>query len=137
MRLRDDFTITERAEIWNAMYRAGFINNWTKAIFDLIKNPKYPNVYTDLSCFSSGTLLRSAETNELTFTIKKELRTFKINFFDKLTAYEKSKILYGSDYFLAQFFGPTMERYFADFKEVFGSDFDSIASDNPKRFLND
>ncbi len=137
MLLRDNFTITERAEIWNAMYRAGFINNWTKAIFDLIKNPNYPNVYTDLSCFSSGTLLRSAETNELTFTIKKELRTFKINFFDKLTTYEKSKILYGSDYFLAQFFGPTIERYFADFKEVFGSDFDIIASDNPKRFLND
>jgi len=137
MILRDDFTISERAEIWNAMYRAGFINNWTKAIYDLIKNPKYPNTYTDLSCFSSGTLIRSAENNELTFTIKKELTTFKTGFFDKLSDYEKSKILYGSDFFLAQFFGPTMERYFADFKDAFGSDFDIIAADNPKRFLHD
>ncbi len=137
MILRDDFTISERAEIWNAMYRAGLIDNWAKAIFDLIKNPEYPNVYTDLSCFSTGTLIRSAENNELTFTIKKELTTFKNSFFDKLGDYEKSKIMYGSDFFLAQFFGPTMERYFADFKEAFGDDFDIIASDNPKRFLND
>ena len=137
MILRDDFTISERAEIWNAMYSAGLIDNWTKAIFDLIKNPKYPNVYTDLSCFSTGMLLRSAENNELTFTIKKELTTFKNSFFDKLSNYEKSKILYGSDFFLAQFFGPTMERYFADFKDAFGNDFDIIAADNPKRFLHD
>ena len=136
MILRDDFTISERAEIWNAMYRAGLIDNWAKAIFDLVKNPKYPNAYTDLSCFSSGILINAPENNQLTFTIQEELSTFKSSFFDKLTDYEKSKILYGSDFFLAQFFGPTMERYFADFKNAFGDDFDIIASDNPKRFLN-
>ena len=137
MILRNNLTITERAEVWNAMYRAGLIDNWAKAIFDLVKNPKYPNAYTDLSCFSSGLLIKDPEDNQLTFTIKEELKTFKHNFFNNLTKYEKSKFLYGSDFFLAQFFGPTMERYFADFKNAFGNDFDIIASDNPKHFLND
>jgi hypothetical protein len=70
------------------------------------------------------------------FSIKERLKTFKSSFFDKLTAYEKSKFLYGSDFFLAQFFGPTMQNYFADFREAFGNDFDIIASKNPERFLN-
>ncbi|NQU52157.1 MAG: hypothetical protein HQ522_06415 [Bacteroidetes bacterium] len=137
MILRENFTILERAKIWNAMYRAELIDNWTKAIFDLVKNPDYPNAYSDLSCFSKGMLIHKPENNQLTFSIQEELTTFKSSFFDKLTAYEKSKFLYGSDYFLTQFFGPTMEQYFADFKAAFGDDFDTIASDNPKRFLND
>lgn len=137
MILRDNLTIAERAEVWNAMYRAGLIDNWAKAIFDLVKNPKYPNAYTDLSCFSSGLLIKDPADNQLTYTIKEELKTFKHSFFNKLTDYEKSKFLYGSDFFLAQFFGPTIERYFVDFKNAFGDDFDIIASDNPKRFLND
>jgi predicted TIM-barrel fold metal-dependent hydrolase len=136
MLLRNDFTIAERAEIWNAMYRAELIDNWAKGIFDLIKNPKYPNAFTDLSCFSAGMLIHKPEDNQLTFSIKEELVTFKHSFFDKLSEYEKSKVLYGSDFFLAQFFGPTMEQYFADFKAAFGDEFDTIASDNPERFLN-
>ncbi|MBT6006987.1 MAG: hypothetical protein HOG79_14805, partial [Prolixibacteraceae bacterium] len=92
---------------------------------------------TDLSCFSEGMLVHSPKNNELTFSIKEELGTFKNSFYNKLSDYEKSKFLYGSDFFLAQFFGPTMEQYYADFKEAFGDDFDIIASVNPKRFLND
>lgn len=136
MVLRDNLTISERAKIWNAMYRAGLIDNWAKGIFDLVKNPAYPNAYTDLSCFSEGMLIETPNNDQLTFTIKEELKTFKHSFYDKLSDYEKSKILYGSDYFLAQFFGPSMEQYFADFKGAFGQNFDTIASDNPKRFLN-
>ena len=135
MVLRENLTISERAKIWNAMYRAGLIDNWAKAIFDLVKNPAYPNAYTDLSCFSEGTLIELPSNDELSFTIKEELITFKNSFYDKLSAYEKSKILYGSDFFLAQFFGPTMNQYFSDFKEAFGDDFDTIAITNPKRFL--
>jgi len=137
MVLRDNLTISERTKVWNAMYRAGLIDNWAKGIFDLVKNPKYPNAYTDLSCFSEGMLVHSPKNNELTFSIKEELGTFKNSFYNKLSDYEKSKFLYGSDFFLAQFFGPTMEQYYADFKEAFGDDFDIIASVNPKRFLND
>ncbi|MEN8117743.1 MAG: hypothetical protein ABFS16_12230 [Bacteroidota bacterium] len=136
MNLKDNLTIAERADVWNALYRAGFIDNWAKAIFDLVKNPKYPNAYTDLSCFSEGRLIESPVNQKLTFSIKEELTTFKHSFFDKLKDYEKSKILYGSDYYLTQFFGPSMEQYFADFKAAFGADFDIIASNNPERFLN-
>jgi hypothetical protein len=81
-------------------------------------------------------LIETPNNDQLTFTIKEELKTFKHSFYDKLSDYEKSKILYGSDFFLAQFFGPSMEQYFSDFKEAFSQDFDTIASDNPKRFLN-
>ncbi|WP_340113950.1 hypothetical protein [Maribellus mangrovi] len=136
MYLRENMTISERAKTWNALYRAKLIDNWAKAIFDLVKNPNYPNAYTDLSCFSEGTLIESPETQKLTFSIKEELKTFKHNFFDQLNAYEKSKILYGSDYYLTQFFGPSLQQYFDDFKAAFDEDFDIIAIDNPKRFLN-
>lgn len=136
MYLRENMTIAERAKVWNALYRASLIDNWAKAIFDLIKNPEYPNAYTDLSCFSEGMLIESPEDQKLSFSIKEELKTFKQNFFEKLSAYEKSKILYGSDYYLTQFFGPTLQQYFDDFKEAFGNDFDIIAINNPKRFLN-
>ncbi|WP_321375677.1 amidohydrolase family protein [uncultured Draconibacterium sp.] len=134
--LRDDLTLAERAEVWNALYRTGFIDNWAKAIFDIVKNPKYPNAYTDLSCFSEGTVIESPGSQEMVFSIRETLSTFKTSFFDKLTDYEKSKILYGSDYYLTQFFGPSMEQYFSDFKAAFGDDFETIASINPTRFLN-
>lgn len=135
MILKENLTTAERAKVWNAMYRAGLIENWSKAIFDIIKNPSYPNAFTDLSCFSQGILISLPENQELTFSIKEELKTFKRSFFDKISAYEKSKILYGSDFFLTQFFGPAMKQYFADFKEAFGNDFEIIAGDNPHRFL--
>ncbi|MCE4564330.1 hypothetical protein INQ51_08395 [Maribellus sp. CM-23] len=135
MYLRENLTISERAKVWNALYRAGFIDNWSKAIFDLIKNPAYPNAYTDLSCFSEGMLIESPVDQKLSFSIKEELKTFKNNFFDKLSDYEKSKILYGSDFYLTQFFGPTLKQYFEDFKEAFGNEFDLIANVNTKRFL--
>lgn len=136
MILDEQLTIAERAGVWNALYRAGIIDNWAKGIFDLIKNPKYPNAYTDLSCFSEGTIIQMPANNELEFSIREELKTFKSSFYDKLSTYEKSKILYGSDYYLTQFFGPTMQQYFSDFKDAFGADFDHIASDNPQRFLH-
>ncbi len=135
MHLRENMTINERAKVWNALYRAGFIDNWSKAIFDLVKQPQYPNAYTDLSCFSEGKLIESPVDQKLSFSIKEELHTFKVNFYDKLSDYEKSKILYGSDFYLTQFFGPTMKQYFEDFKEAFGDDFNRIAVANSERFL--
>ncbi|MCK3684778.1 amidohydrolase family protein [Maribellus sp. YY47] len=135
MYLRENMTISERAKVWNALYRAGFVDNWSKAIFDLVKKPEYPNAYTDLSCFSEGMLIESPEDQKLTFSIKEELKTFKNHFFDKLSDYEKSKILYGSDFYLTQFFGPTLKQYFEDFKAAFGDEFELIANVNTKRFL--
>ncbi len=135
MYLREDLTYRERAVMWNALYYGGLIDNWAKEIFDLVRNEAYPNAYTDLSCFSEGKLIHSPGKDKLIFTIKENLETFKKSFFNKLSEYEKSKLLYGSDFFLAQFFGPTIEQYYTDFKTAFGSDFDRIAGENPRRFL--
>jgi len=138
MLLRNNLSYSEQKKIWNAMYHAGLIDNWAKAIFELVRKKEYPNAYTDLSCFSEGMLIQlpGDPNHNLTFSIKEKLLDFKNNFFDKCSDYEKSKFLYGSDFFLAQFFGPSMEQYFADFKAAFGKDFDIIAHKNPKRFLS-
>ncbi|MCF6333658.1 MAG: amidohydrolase family protein [Draconibacterium sp.] len=129
---------TDRAKIWNIMYSCGLIDNWAKAIFETVRNIKYPNAYTDVSCFSIGELINLPDDNVdiPVFSIKTELKKFVRDFFNTISDYEKSKIMYGSDYYLTQFFGPTMEQYLSDFKESFGDDFDIIASKNPERFLN-
>lgn len=138
MYLIKDFRFDDRKKIWNTMYHSGLIDNWAKAIFELVRNVEYTNAYTDLSCFSEGKLIDLADdgSNRPVFTIKYELNKFVRNFYSQLSDYEKSKLLYGSDYFLAQFFGPSMKQYFSDFKEAFGDEFDTIAIDNPKRFLH-
>lgn len=119
----------EKKKLWNALFYAGTIDNWTKEILEIISNPKYPNAYADLSCFSEGVNINGK------YTIKHELEEFKVKVFDSLSDYAKSKILYGTDFFLTIFYGPLMNDYLIDFKHVFGTDFDLIASDNPKRFL--
>lgn len=129
---------TERAKIWNIMNSSGLIDNWAKAIFETVRNPMYPNAYTDVSCFSEGEMINlpDDDIDTAVFSINLELKKFVRDFFKKISDYEKSKILYGSDYYLTQFFGPSMKQYLADFKDAFGNNFDKIASDNPKRFLN-
>lgn len=54
---------TERAKIWNIMYSTKIFDNWSKAIFDTVKNPEYPNAFTDLSCFSKGELINLPDDN--------------------------------------------------------------------------
>ena len=137
MILNEFMTITQKAQVWNTMYYAKLIDNWAKDIFELVRNPNYPNACVDLSCFSTGEMvdLPGDSSDKQVFSIKESLRNFKASFYNKLTDYEKSKILYGSDYFLLQFFGPSMKQYLSDFKAAFGDDFDVIASENPKRFL--
>lgn len=137
MVLDEQLPFTERAKLWNALYHLGIIDNWAKAIFDLISDPKHPNAYTDLSCFSQSKFIQATpETADPHFSIRTSLDEFKYNFFDKLTDYEQSKFMYGSDFFLSQFFGPKMEHYYRDFKNAFGADFSLIASENPHRFLH-
>jgi predicted TIM-barrel fold metal-dependent hydrolase len=135
--LNDEMIFTERAKLWNALFSVGLIDNWSKAIFELVRDPNYPNAYTDLSCFSESSFIHQTQSGGKSyFSIRTKLEEFKYNFFDKLNEYEKYKFMYGSDFFLAQFFGPTMDDYFKDFKEVFGADFKRIASVNSERFLN-
>ncbi len=131
----DEIDLTKRRAVWNILYKAGFNDNWAKAIFDIIRNPKYPNAFSDLSCFSVGDWIVPPGSSEKIYTIEHELADFKTNVYDHMTDYEKSKILYGSDYFLIHFFGAKMERYVQDFQKVFGEEFKDIAKSHPERFL--
>ena len=137
MELKQNLTSTKLEKLWKIFYNDKIIDNWSKAILDIIRNPKYKNAFTDLSCFSSGGVFDHTEegTAQRIFKIEEELRTFKHNLYDKLPKEIQKRFLYGSDFFLIEFFGPKVEHYFADFKEVFGKDFKTIASENPERFL--
>jgi len=127
--LKQGLSYDETKKLWNTLYYSGLIDNWSKAIFDIVRNPKYPNAYTDLSCFSDGVIINGSHI------IQESLKNFKTFFFDKLTDYEKGKIIYGSDFFLVLFFGPNLSSYIKQFKEAFGKDFEIIAGKNPKNFL--
>jgi predicted TIM-barrel fold metal-dependent hydrolase len=117
----------DRKKLWNTLYYSGWQDNWSKAILDIAT--QYPNVYTDVSCFSNG------KTIDGVFTIRETLSEFKVKLYDQLPDRVKDKILYGSDFFFVLLFGPTMDNYISDFKQVFGEEFDRIASRNPERFL--
>jgi len=118
----------DRRILWEALYQVGWQDNWSRTILDIIST--FPNAYTDVSCFTDG------ETVDNVYSIKRPLTNFKANVYDQLPDSVKNKILYGSDFFFVLLFGPTMENYIAEFKEVFGTEFDRIASRNPERFLN-
>jgi predicted TIM-barrel fold metal-dependent hydrolase len=125
-----DKTLDEetREKLWNALYKLEWQDNWSKAILDIIT--RFPNAYTDVSCFANGKVVNGV------YSIKETLSAFKEKIYNNLSTEVKDKILYGSDFFFLLLFGPTMENYIADFKHVFGEEFDRIASRNPERFLN-
>jgi predicted TIM-barrel fold metal-dependent hydrolase len=125
--LNKEIDFGTRKKLWNILYELGWQDNWSKAILDIVT--RFPNAFTDVSCFSNG------KTVDGVFTIKETLSVFKENIYDLLPESLKNKILYGSDFFFVLLFGPTMENYISDFKHVFGEEFDRIASWNPERFL--
>ena len=131
--LREDLSDLDRKRLWQIYYETRIQDNWCKAIFDIIRNPAYPNAFTDLSCFSAGKEIN--QNGKEVFTIESDLKQFKELFYDRCSDYEKSKILYGSDFFLSLLFGPEIKRYYEDFTNVFGEDMDTIASVNSERFL--
>lgn len=133
IRVKDNIGSIDRKKLWMLLYEAGEIDNWSKAIFDIIRDSKYPNAYSDLSCFSEGKEI--AVGKQEVFSIISDLSDFKSVFYDGLTAYQKSKFLYGSDYYLSHLFGPEIKQYFIDFKKVFGEEFKDIARIHSKKFL--
>ncbi len=137
MELKKSLTHQVRAKLWKVLYNDRIIDNWSKAILDIIRDPKFKNAYTDLSCFSSGgvvDLVINGKAKRI-FKIEHELAVFKHNLFDNLPKEIQEKFLYGSDFFFIEFFGPKVEHYIKDFKDVFRDDFKLIASENPERFL--
>ena len=131
--LKEDLPEIQRKRLWLIYYETSIQDNWCKAIFDIVRNPDYPNAFTDLSCFSAGTELN--ENGSEVFSIANGLKQFKAKFYDNMSAYEKSKILYGSDFFLSLLFGPEIKRYYEDFDSVFGNEMDDISSKHPEHFL--
>jgi predicted TIM-barrel fold metal-dependent hydrolase len=88
--------------------------NWSKKIIELIQ--KYPNTYTDVSCFSEFDVLRKLKASAI---------------YNKI----KPKIMYGSDYYLLLLFENDFKKNLDSFREVFAVDFDVISRENPKRYL--
>jgi len=77
---------------------------------------KYPNLYTDLSCIISPTVLN---------TIYK-------NIYPSI----KDKIMYGSDFYLNMVFIDDIQTYYKQFLSTFSqADFDQISITNPVKFL--
>jgi len=87
---------------------------WSNRIIALIKDSE--NVHTDLSCFSEPDILKKFVASPVYQEIK-------------------PKVLYGSDFILLLLFENNFTNNVAEFKQIFGSDFDIIARDNPKEFL--
>lgn len=137
MNLNDSLTFTERKKLWGILYNDNIIDNWSKAILDIIREPKFKNAYTDLSCFSAGDAIEIIDNGNTkrVFKIEDNLKTFKHDLYDKLPQEIQKKFLYGSDFFFIEFFGPKLEYYIKEFKSVFGKEFKTIASQNPEKFL--
>lgn len=88
---------------------------WSNRIISLLKDPRY-KVYTDISCFSDFEVIKK---------------------FIQSPVYQeiKFKTLYGSDYILLLLFENDFDKNVEQFITLFGSDFEIIASKNPKEFL--
>lgn len=94
-------------------------NEWAPTIIDLITCGKYPNVYTDLACYTDDDELQ-AKAN-------------LINKNDKL----KSRVMMGSDFDVVYFAGgDSMVEYYNKFKKYFDpATLLAMRKDNPARFL--
>lgn len=77
-------------------------DNWRKTIFDLMQ---YPNVYTDLSCYTSTDSLEKMKENYWSSELF------------------RSRCMYGTDYDIMYFTKPiTLQTYFDNFKNSFTED---------------
>ncbi len=88
---------------------------WSNRIIALLKDTRY-HVFTDISCFSDLDVMRKFKASP----VYQEIKT---------------KTLYGSDFILLLLFENDFDQNVAEFKNIFGSDFDIIAGSNPREFL--
>ncbi len=95
-------------------------NERREYIFQLMQEtdngtPKYPNLYTDLSCITQKELLQDIHDNK----------------YSQLP----DRFMYGSDYFLNLIWGEDFKEYYQNFTEVFGREMDRIGVGNVEGFL--
>ncbi|HAN19560.1 MAG: hypothetical protein A2X13_15050 [Bacteroidetes bacterium GWC2_33_15] len=102
--------------------------DWQKKIYSMIGNPKYPNMHTDLSCWCN---LNDPSKDEI------GLQSFYDMYYKNASDYVKSKILYGSDFYLDLLYTDSLNIYLGNFNRVFpDKEFTRIAFTNAKKFLN-
>jgi len=104
-------------ELLKAMNNPSDRQLWSNKIISLITNPGL-NVYTDTSCMGTDDL-----------DALRKLR--KHSEYEKI----KSKLLFGSDFYLCKLFDDNLGRTLKKFKGVFDSDFQTIAQYNPSIFM--
>jgi predicted TIM-barrel fold metal-dependent hydrolase len=89
--------------------------NWSKKIMELIL--KFPNAYTDISCYSDFGVLQTLKASAIYSKIR-------------------PKIMYGSDYYLLLLFENDFRKNNKTFRDLFATDFDILSRDNPGKFLS-
>jgi predicted TIM-barrel fold metal-dependent hydrolase len=101
--------------------------DWQKKIYSLISNRNYPNMHTDLSCWCN---IEDQGKKEI------GLQTFYNKYYKDAPDYVKSKILYGSDFYLDLLYVNSLADFYKNFKKVFPkSEFKRIAVTNAEKFL--
>lgn len=107
------------------MYR--YANNdqsafWPEYIDKLLND--FPNVYTDLSCYYE-------QGNNPSY-----MKVIYDNVYKKMSRKAKSKVMFGSDYYMLALYNTTPSDYIKSFRDAFKKDFDKISQDNPRGFLD-
>lgn len=98
-------------------YESVYMNSWFYKVKELLKNPAYPNLYTDIS---------------YTISDFKLLDLLKITLMDSVLA---DKILFGSDFYMVNLEGSEFIFSIKLSQEIGENNFRKIAETNPTRFL--
>jgi predicted TIM-barrel fold metal-dependent hydrolase len=99
---------------------------WQEKVYSMIGNPKYPNLHTDLSCWCYV----KAHKKEI------GLQSFYDKYYKNASDYVKSKILYGSDFYLDLMKIDSLSDFLENFNIFPDIEFKRIAYTNAKKFLN-
>jgi len=84
----------------------------------------FPNVYTDLSCY-----YEQGDNPDY-------MKVIYDNVYKKMSRKAKSKVMFGSDYYMLALYNTTPSDYIKSFRDAFRRDFYKISEENPKRFLD-
>lgn len=95
---------------------------WPEYIEELLN--EFPNVYADLSCYYE-------QGNNSDY-----MNLIYENVYKRMSKKAKTKVMFGSDYYMLALYNTTPQTYIKSFREAFKRDFSKISEDNPKRFLD-
>lgn len=105
-----------------AYLKHGDETSWTLLISDIMRD--FENVYTDLSFF-----YEHDERPGL-------LGALNDRVYKKLPRKVRSRVMYGSDYFMGEMYDAGMPEYYASFQNVFGKELAALSEESAARFLD-